>query len=406
MHRTHHRGRTAASAAAVIATAAPLLAGLTATAAHAEDHRLPTSGHQYRISNHAGGALQWDSTANGAGVHARDWDEHRSEQIWQLNDNNGNWSITVPGTNNVVDRDLRANSVALWNNVGRPNQQWWLQAVAGSRAWLLHNSEGGDRCLARIGDRNGDQGIEARPCDANDARQLWNLDEATAPPASQVDIRGKVIDAGGYDPARLMAWYEANKGLLLDQYPKIQQVLTGGAYAVKPYINVVFDASYFTPGSGAAAVWDPNPRPEWDNKKTIVIRPSQVINNPGDIGLLVHELAHQVQDANVREAWLLEGIADYYRKYVYNVREKPGTPYGADYNGGYNPTAYMLNYIVNRQQTGEGIIMRLNNRIHQNGSTSPDDVLREITGKSGRQWWTDMWNEIHAGTWNNHALRD
>lgn len=392
----------------MLVCATTLTGGLAASTAHAAEP-LPESGGTYRISSHAGGALQWDSTQNGAGVRVKDWNENLTEQTWTVTDTgNGNWTVKVPRTNNAVDRDLGNNSVGAWNYIGKPNQQWWLQNLPNSRAWLLHNTDrtGGDTCLTRLPDLR----TAVRPCDTADTAQQWNLDKATAPaPGPAVPVTVQMVDTGGYDPAALRSWIDRNTGMLQDQYAKIQQFMTGGAYQVKPNIHIVFDAGFDAFKNPAVlAAFEPNRR--YNNEKSLVIRPSHVMNNPGDVGVLIHELTHQVQDA-ANGGWLNEGQADYLRKYVYNVKEKPGLAQirGADYNRGYDPTAYMLNYIAHKHPLGEAVIQKINNEVRrQYFDADGDRVLTMITGKSGRQWWTEMWNDIQSSPtkWTNPAFRD
>ncbi|MEH6372754.1 basic secretory protein-like protein [Streptomyces sp. KLMMK] len=405
------RIRNLSIAAAVLASAAGLTGGLTATAAHAAAEPLPESGGTYRISSHAGGALQWDGPRNGAGVRVKDWNEGLTEQTWTVTDDGtGSWSVRIPRTTYAVDRDLGNNSVAAWNDIGRPNQRWWLQNLPDSRAWLLHSGDrtGGDTCLTRLPDL----GTAARPCNAGDKAQQWNLDKVTAqPPTPAVPVTLQMVDSGGYDPNALRSWFDRSRGLLQDQYGKIKQFMTGGAYEVKPGINVVFDAGHPSfQGPGVAAVFEPNAQPKYNNEKSIILRPDYVMKNPGDTGSLIHELTHQVQDA-ANGSWLNEGQADYYRKYVFNVKEKPGVDRirGTDYSRGYDSTAFLLNYIAHKHPAGENVIQRINNEVRRQGfGADGDRVLTMITGKGGRQWWNEMWNDIQANPtrWTNPGFHD
>ncbi|MEU1312701.1 hypothetical protein ABZ419_27935, partial [Streptomyces cinnamoneus] len=207
------RMRNLSITAAVLAAVAGLTGGLTATAAHAAEP-LPESGGTYRISSYAGGALQWDGTRNGAGVRVKDWNENLTEQTWTVTDeDHGSWSLKIPRTNYAVDRDLGNNSVAAWNDIGRSNQRWWLQNLPDSRAWLLHSADrtGGETCLTRLPD----QGTAARPCNAGDKAQQWNLDKVTAqPPTPTVPVTLQMVNAGGYDPNALRSWFDRSRGLL------------------------------------------------------------------------------------------------------------------------------------------------------------------------------------------------
>ncbi|WP_372405596.1 RICIN domain-containing protein [Streptomyces luteireticuli] len=295
-------------------------------------------------------------------------------------------------------------------NGGSDNQLWKFRATPGRPGWYTIRSKRGDQCL---GAPDGEGSLTVASCATTDGleSQQWKLDKVTTTPSPSVPVTLQMVDAGGYDPNALRAWFEKNKGLLQDQYGKIRQFMTGGAYEIKPGINVVYDAGHEAfKNPGVAALFEPNAKPQYNNEKSIVLRPEYVMKNPGDIGSLIHELTHQVQDA-ANGAWLNEGQADYYRKYVYNVKEKPGVDRirGTDYNRGYDSTAFLLNYIAHKHPSGEGIIQKINNEVRAQGfGADGDRVLTTITGKDGRRWWTEMWNDIQASPsrWTNPGYHD
>jgi hypothetical protein len=70
--------------------------------------------------------------------------------------------------------------------------------------------------------------------------------------------------------------------------------------------------------------------------------------HPGDLGAMVHETAHCVQDYRARglPGWLVEGIADYERCWKYEPgKARPLNPDRAQYNGSYQVSAAFLAYV-------------------------------------------------------------
>ncbi|MEU1308108.1 RICIN domain-containing protein [Streptomyces cinnamoneus] len=296
------------------------------------------------------------------------------------------------------------------DNGGSDNQFWRFRDTPGRPGWYTIRSKRGDQCL---GAPDGEGSLTVASCGTTDGldSQQWKLDKVTTTPAPTVPVTLQMVNAGGYDPNALRSWFDRSRGLLQDQYGKIKQFMTGGAYEVKPGINVVFDAGHPSfSGPGVAAVFEPNAKPQYNNEKSIILRPDYVMRNQGDTGSLIHELTHQVQDA-ANGGWLNEGQADYYRKYVFDVKEKPGVDRirGTDYKRGYDSTAFLLNYIAHKHAAGESIIQKINNEVRRQGfGADGDRVLTTITGKDGRQWWTEMWNDIQANPtrWTNPGFHD
>ncbi|MFJ8313128.1 MULTISPECIES: hypothetical protein [unclassified Streptomyces] len=167
--------RSRASLAVLVTMAAAAL-NLTVTGTSYALTGLPSNGTSYNISSEAGGGLQVAGPGSGSSVKAADWHPDWANEQWTLKDvGNGHWTIGVPGTNNVADRDKSANSVGSWNYVaGADNQQWWLQNVGGE-SWLVHSAyKGGNDCLHR----RADLGVDVQPCNSGDAAQRWHFDAA------------------------------------------------------------------------------------------------------------------------------------------------------------------------------------------------------------------------------------
>ena len=112
-------------------------------------------------------------------------------------------------------------------------------------------------------------------------------------------------------------------------------------------------------------------------------------DHPKDVGALVHETAHCVQQYKGRNnpGWLVEGVADYVRFFKYEPNKpKPLAPEKAKYDGSYRTTAAFLEYVVVTHD--KGAVLKLNAAMRQ-GKYTPD-LWKDITGKTledlGRDW--------------------
>ncbi len=104
-------------------------------------------------------------------------------------------------------------------------------------------------------------------------------------------------------------------------------------------------------------------------------------NNPNDVGAMVHETAHCVQQYKGRgnPGWLVEGIADYVRFW----RFEPGKagrlqPERAKYDGSYRTTAAFLAFVTERYD--RQAVPKLNAMCRE-GRYTPE-AWRALTGKS------------------------
>ena len=76
-------------------------------------------------------------------------------------------------------------------------------------------------------------------------------------------------------------------------------------------------------------------------------------DNPNDIGAMVHETVHCVQNykSRMNPGWLVEGIADYYRFWVYEPgKAGPVNPDKASYDDSYRVTATFLAYVSDKYE--------------------------------------------------------
>ena len=121
---------------------------------------------------------------------------------------------------------------------------------------------------------------------------------------------------------------------------------------------------------------------------SITISAKWVRERPADLGMVVHELTHIIQDYPSRRdnpGWLVEGIADYVRYYIV----EPGSPQARfnprrqTYTSGYQPAAGFLDWI--ERTRGPGVIVRLNRAMRSGTYTARR--FREIAGSEADALW-------------------
>jgi hypothetical protein len=111
--------------------------------------------------------------------------------------------------------------------------------------------------------------------------------------------------------------------------------------------------------------------------------------HPDDVGAMVHETAHVVQDYGDRDnpGWLVEGIADYIRFFKY----EPGkvgriSPSRARYEAGYRESAAFLAYVADKYD--KELVRKINALLR--AGKYRDEVFKELTGKTvgelGAEW--------------------
>jgi hypothetical protein len=107
-----------------------------------------------------------------------------------------------------------------------------------------------------------------------------------------------------------------------------------------------------------------------------------------DVGAVIHEMVHVIQQARGgAPIWLIEGIADYGRHYVYpgGALAKPGR--GASYTDGYRTTAYFLNWVQARYD--QNFVHKMNVAAHTRYSSA---LWQQYTGRTVDQLWNEMIN--------------
>jgi hypothetical protein len=102
--------------------------------------------------------------------------------------------------------------------------------------------------------------------------------------------------------------------------------------------------------------------------------------HPDDVGAMVHEAAHVVQNyrGGGNPGWLVEGVADYVRFFKFEPGNLgPIDPDRAHYNGSYRVTAAFLAYLVEKYD--KDLVLKLNKQMRD--GKYKEEAFKEFTGK-------------------------
>jgi hypothetical protein len=112
-------------------------------------------------------------------------------------------------------------------------------------------------------------------------------------------------------------------------------------------------------------------------------------DNPNDLGAMVHETVHCVQNYRTRNApgWLVEGIADYIRFFKYEPGKlRPLPPAQAKYDGSYRVTAAFLAFVAEKYD--KDLVRKLNQALRE--GEYKEELWRVLTKKPlatlGEEW--------------------
>jgi hypothetical protein len=165
-------------------------------------------------------------------------------------------------------------------------------------------------------------------------------------------------------------------------YPKLLVILQGRRLSPYPTISVRFDPAY----QGVA----------YDDRALIVANPKWILDNLSgeSLGALFHELVHAVQQYGFfasgegNPGWLVEGIADYYRWFVFEPYPAGCVPVDkakASYEDSYMITAGFLAYLVDR--VDPQVVAKLNSVLREGRYSK--GVWKKLTGKDLDADWAD-----------------
>ena len=183
-----------------------------------------------------------------------------------------------------------------------------------------------------------------------------------------------VVDAD--TKAKLEDLAKAYEKVGIDNYPLIIKTLKlEDKPASAKNVRIVVTYGY----GGVAATSGTNQGPR------IEVSARYALAHPDDVGLIVHEMVHVVQNyKHYNEAdapgWLVEGIADYVRWFFYEDLSKHPHPKAAtaDARGSYRTTAAFLFWASSRY--GADLVPKLNAALQAN--TYKEELFKELTGKT------------------------
>jgi len=170
-------------------------------------------------------------------------------------------------------------------------------------------------------------------------------------------------------------WTEKAARVCERQYPMICEELMSESFKPRTTINLKMDPNY----NGVAETGGGRIRGSVKFFKA----------HEDDVGALVHETVHCVQDYGFRgnPGWMVEGTADYIRFFKY----EPGKlrklePEQAKYNGSYKTTAAFLAFVCDKHD--KEFVKKINAKMRE--GKYKEDLWKDFTGKTlmelGDEW--------------------
>jgi hypothetical protein len=185
------------------------------------------------------------------------------------------------------------------------------------------------------------------------------------------------IEVDCADSPEMKAWAEKVGRLCEQGYPRLNEALKSDGYIPPHYIKVQITAAY----PGVAATHGAN----------IVGSTKYFKSRPNDVGAMIHETVHVIQHYpnRVNPGWLVEGMADYVRFFVFEPGKiGPTNVQRARYNGSYRTTAAFLAFVNDKYD--KSLVPKLNARMR--AGTYNDGIFKELTGKTVQQL-DEEWRE-------------
>jgi hypothetical protein len=198
----------------------------------------------------------------------------------------------------------------------------------------------------------------------------WARPPRMAPPEVVVDIR---------DAPEVAAWAERAKRLCEEWYAIIFDLLNPVGRPPSRSISIVFKGPSM---KGIAYTKAP--------EREITVSADWVKKHPDDVGMVIHELTHVVQNyprsKSSNPFWVVEGIADYVRYYEFEPEKRTPIDWKKTYRDGYGIASAFLDWI---QRTRDPhIIEKLNARLAIGEYT--DELFADYAGAPLEQLWAEF----------------
>ncbi|MDB5186034.1 MAG: putative secreted hydrolase [Candidatus Saccharibacteria bacterium] len=340
-------------------------------------------------------------------AYARKWRGNKI-QLWDCNDNGGQqwrWEDDATIRNQGYCLDVQwsgkraGTPVQLWDCNGTEAQRW----VLGNNGSIVNPSS--NLCLDdKYSYTHNGNDIWMYTCNGTGA-QNWNITKAepkpvgtqptpppvapTSPPPSapvvppvapgnklHTPVPTITIDAS--KAPDLMIWLQRDIKPFIEQwYPILAEYYAYPYYTPPSKIHIIADPAY---QGGALTEGD-----------KITFNANYLRKQPEDArGLFIHEITHVIHSKLVWDVpfWIIEGMADYSREYIYKGREPRAATATETYLGGYGPASNLLR---KAETLSPGFIRTLNEAASTGKYT--DTMFQEKTGKTIAELWTGLTNQ-------------
>jgi hypothetical protein len=199
-----------------------------------------------------------------------------------------------------------------------------------------------------------------------------SLDRYIYPLSKPIACPRIVVDSTDFPQGA--AWGDAAKDLIKLWFPTVCQLLATKDFRTPTQITLVLRKHIDAPAYTA------------DN--TITVDGEWIAKHPNDLGMVIHELTHVVQQYPDGEpGWLVEGIADYVRWWRYEPDSpRPHLGPKATYHDAYRTTAAFLAWVSYHYD--ERLVPALDNEMRRGRDPMP--VFQKLTGKTPQQLWDEM----------------
>ena len=169
------------------------------------------------------------------------------------------------------------------------------------------------------------------------------------------------------DAPEMKEWADKVARLCEQWYPRLNEELKSDGYKPATQISLSLKSSY----KGVAQA----------SGTRITGSVKFFKDHPNDLGAMIHETCHVVQRYRGRgnPGWLVEGVADYVRFFVYEPgKAGPVNPRRAHYNNSYRTTASFLAFVSEKYD--KQLVLKLNKLMRE--GRYKEDVFKDLTGKT------------------------
>jgi hypothetical protein len=175
---------------------------------------------------------------------------------------------------------------------------------------------------------------------------------------------------------QLAAWGNCAKNLCEDWFPIMCRFLATDDWSPPETVRLVVKKELQAPGVTSGA--------------TISVSAKWVSAHPDDLGMVIHELTHVIQNypPGRSPGWLVEGIADYIRYWKFEPEKPHSTinPAKASYRDGYGTSAAFLAWITWKYD--KQLVPRLDAALRKQQYN--ETIFHDLTGKDLETLWQEF----------------